>query len=586
MNFSNLRIGTRLGAGFGVVVVLLALITGIGITELVEEHTTLKALVEQSGQRLEDTANLRGAVSRRAIVARNLVLLKDPSQIAVERSVLERSQKVIDEALTNLNRALETHTDVTAEHRSLAAAIVKVEGTYGPLARDIVAAAAAGRTDEAIRRMNEECRPQLVALLDAIESYLNHERRLEEALVAEASSKFVSTRTTMLVLGFLAIAGAIALAIAITRSITAPLAQVSRAAVRVRDGDLTQEVEVRGKDEVADVLLAIREMQHSLRRVVGEVRTGVDSVSTASSQIAAGNQDLSNRTEQQAGSLQQTASAMEELTATVRQSADNARQANQLASAASEAASKGGAVVGQVVSTMNDITASSKKIADIISVIDGIAFQTNILALNAAVEAARAGEQGRGFAVVAGEVRNLAQRSAQAAREIKSLIGESVEKVEAGSRQVNDAGAAMSEIVSQVKRVTDLIGEISSAAGEQSAGIGQVNESVTNMDQSTQQNAALVEQSAAAAASLRDQAERLMQAVSVFKLAQSETHSAIAQAQASSRSTASAAVPARKPATTARKEAAKPATPARKPAPPVAKPSAPPAAASDDWQEF
>jgi methyl-accepting chemotaxis protein len=277
-------------------------------------------------------------------------------------------------------------------------------------------------------------------------------------------------------------------------------------------------------------------MRAQFSQVVGEVRNGVESVSTASGEIAAGNQDLSSRTEQQASSLQETAASMEELTTTVKQSADNARQANQLANTASEAASKGGAVVGQVVSTMEEITASSRKIADIISVIDGIAFQTNILALNAAVEAARAGEQGRGFAVVAGEVRNLAQRSAQAAREIKTLISDSVEKVDAGSKQVAEAGATMNEIVTQVRRVTDLIGEISSAALEQSSGIGQVNEAITQMDQVTQQNAALVEQSAAAAASLKAQANQLAEAVAVFKLSHAEAHGAITQAQERSRS--------------------------------------------------
>ena len=286
-------------------------------------------------------------------------------------------------------------------------------------------------------------------------------------------------------------------------------------------------------------------------------------------------------------SLQQTAASMEQLTSTVKQSADNAKQANQLASAASEAATKGGAVVGQVVSTMEDITASSKKIADIISVIDGIAFQTNILALNAAVEAARAGEQGRGFAVVAGEVRNLAQRSAQAAREIKSLINDSVEKVDSGSKQVAEAGAAMSDIVLQVKRVTDLIGEITTASLEQSSGIGQVNDAITQMDQVTQQNAALVEESAAAAASLREQAHSLAQAVSVFKLSHQESHDAISTAQASARSaTPAAAAPKAGGVRAALKRAVTPKA-AR-----AAKAAAPTAAAhsnssaKDNWEEF
>jgi methyl-accepting chemotaxis protein len=286
----------------------------------------------------------------------------------------------------------------------------------------------------------------------------------------------------------------------------------------VADGDLSHHVEAGAQDEVGRLLTQVGGMQSRLAQMVRQIRASTDSISTASSEIASGNQDLSLRTEQTAANLQAAASSMEQLTGTVKQSADSARQANQLASSAAEVAARGGAVVSQVVSTMNEINASSKKIADIIGVIDGIAFQTNILALNAAVEAARAGEQGRGFAVVAGEVRNLAQRSAQAAKEIKGLIGASVEKVDSGSKLVADAGKTMKEIVGSVQRVTDIIGEISAAASEQSDGIGQVNASVVQLDQMTQQNAALVEQSAAAAASLKSQASSLALVVGTFRL--------------------------------------------------------------------
>jgi methyl-accepting chemotaxis protein len=303
-----------------------------------------------------------------------------------------------------------------------------------------------------------------------------------------------------------------------SRTITTPIQRAVDTAEQVADGDLATPVRASGSDEIAQLLKALQTMQGKLAAVVREVRLNSESVAAASAQIAQGNQDLSQRTEQQASALQETAASMEELSSTVRQNADNARQANQLAVGASEVAAKGGAVVGEVVETMKGINDSSRQISDIIGVIDGISFQTNILALNAAVEAARAGEQGRGFAVVAGEVRNLAQRSAEAAKEIKGLIGASVERVGKGTALVDEAGARMTEIVASIQRVTDIMGEISAASHEQSDGVAQVGNAVTQMDQATQQNAALVEESAAAAASLKGQAERLVQAVAVFRL--------------------------------------------------------------------
>ncbi|HEX8884645.1 MAG TPA: methyl-accepting chemotaxis protein, partial [Noviherbaspirillum sp.] len=340
-----------------------------------------------------------------------------------------------------------------------------------------------------------------------------------------------------------------------------------RIASAVASGDLTQNIPVRANDETGKLMQALKRMNDSLVDIVGRVRTGTDTIVSASSQIASGNLDLSSRTEQQASSLEETASAMDELNSTVRQNEDNARQANQLALAASDVAVRGGAVVSDVVQTMGAINAASHRIADIISVIDGIAFQTNILALNAAVEAARAGEHGRGFAVVASEVRSLAQKSASAAREIKALITDSVSQVEGGTKLAQQAGATMEEVVASVRRVTDMMGEISSASAEQSAGIGQVNDAITQMDQVTQQNAALVEEAAAAAGALQEQAQHLLTAVQVFRLHGGQ-----------------ALVP---PAVPARAAPAAPALPARasRAEPRLTAPASAPAAGGD-WEEF
>jgi methyl-accepting chemotaxis protein len=349
--------------------------------------------------------------------------------------------------------------------------------------------------------------------------------RIAKIVAAEAAVTQTRFKDTMglVMWSFLATVGlVVVLVVPLTlmnsASITGPIGYAARVAESIAAGDLTMPIRVEGTDEAATLLAALNRMQDSLRSVVGQVHESSSSIRHASSEVASGNTDLSHRTEQAASSLQQTASSMEQLTSTVRHSAESARQASQMAGSAAQVAQRGGQVVAQVVSTMDEINHSSKKIADIIGTIDGIAFQTNILALNAAVEAARAGEQGRGFAVVAGEVRSLAQRSAAAAREIKTLIGASVDRVQAGSKLVADAGSTMDEIVASVQRVADIIGEITAAAGEQSAGIGNVNSAVTQLDSMTQQNAALVEQSAAAAESLREQAERLSGVVGTFKL--------------------------------------------------------------------
>lgn len=372
---------------------------------------------------------------------------------------------------------------------------------------------------------------------------------------------------------------AVVTGVMVSRSVTRPISQAVGIAQTIADGNLSLPIDVHGNDETALLVQSLKSMRDSLADIVARVRVGTDTIATASSEIAIGNLDLSSRTEQQAASLEETASSMEELTSTVKQNADNAKQANHLAATASDVAVKGGAVVSQVVDTMGSINASAKKIVDIIAVIDGIAFQTNILALNAAVEAARAGEQGRGFAVVASEVRNLAQRSAAAAKEIKVLIGDSVEKVDAGSKLVTEAGITMGEIVVSVKRVTDIMSEIMAASQEQSAGIEQVNQAISQMDQVTQQNAALVEEAAAAAASMQDQAGQLAQTVAVFKLDRNQAATSAASTQ---RQPVQATAPARK------QRAITAATaPSRIVRPPAAKQlESTVAAAGDDWESF
>ena len=397
-----------------------------------------------------------------------------------------------------------------------------------------------------------------------------------DASVKDGGAAVIRSESLMLILGLLASALGMGCAAYITRAITQPINAAVKVAQTVASGDLTSHIEVHTTEETGQLLQALKDMNSSLVNIVAQVRSGTETIATASTEIASGNLDLSSRTEEQASSLEETASSMEELTATVRQNADNAQQANQLALSASGVAVKGGEVVGKVVETMDAINDSSRKIVDIISVIDGIAFQTNILALNAAVEAARAGEQGRGFAVVASEVRNLAQRSAAAAKEIKTLIGDSVEAVDAGSKLVAEAGNTMAEIVASVQRVTDIMAEISLATQEQSSGIDQINQAIGQMDQVTQQNAALVEEAAAAAESLQEQSGQLAGVVSVFKL--DGALAPVAQAKA--------AAPRRVVASVAPKRPAPPRPTAGRPAlhaVPSQRQSAP---RDDEWEVF
>ena len=435
--------------------------------------------------------------------------------------------------------------------------------------------------DEAATKQvyENEFKPAVTKLTAATLAIVKSQRDQLDASAKALENANANARTGLVVFALIALALGVSLALALGRSITGPLGRAAEAAEAIAHFDLTREIPAGGADEIGRLLGALQGMQGSLQKLIGEVRSASDSIGTASAEIATGNLDLSQRTEQTASNLQNAASSMSELTGTVKQTADAAMTANQLASSAAMVAQRGGEAVSQVVATMDEISQSSRKINDIIGVIDGIAFQTNILALNAAVEAARAGEQGRGFAVVASEVRSLAQRSAGAAKEIKTLISASVERVDSGTQQVQAAGSTMTEIVASVQRVTDIIGEISAAAREQSEGIGVVNGSVVQLDQMTQQNAALVEESAAAAESLREQSNRMAEAIAVFKLGGSAAPTRAYAAKAPS-TPAPAGKPVSKPAPKATASAAgKPAhaKPVATPAPTAAKPAPRPA---------
>ncbi len=513
MNPQNLKIGTRLGLGFALILLFLGCIAGLGVLQLQNAGDATDEMVKQGLVKERLAADWLGATSSNSV--RTFALLKSTDledQKYFQKGITQTSQSI-----TENSKKLLAMLDKPEEKKLYEASLAK-RAAYIDLRNAALKLKNDDQLAQAIRLVDAKLVPALETYEASIKAMLLYQAAQIDQTASSINALYRSARSGLIALALAALALGCMLAWWLTLGITRPLSQAVKVAQTVAAGNLTSTVEVKSTDETGQLLQALKDMNDSLAKVVGEVRVGTDTIATASSQIAAGNMDLSSRTEQQASSLQETAASMEELTSTVKQNADNARQANQLAVTASGVALKGGSVVAQVVDTMGAINSSSRKIVDIIGVIDGIAFQTNILALNAAVEAARAGEQGRGFAVVAAEVRNLAQRSAGAAKEIKTLIGDSVQKVEEGSKQVAQAGQTMDEIVDSVKRVTDIMAEITAASQEQSTGIEQVNQAITQMDQVTQQNAALVEEAAAAAASLREQASNLSQVVSVFKL--------------------------------------------------------------------
>ncbi|QNB06740.1 HAMP domain-containing protein [Herbaspirillum frisingense] len=510
---SNLKIGKRLALGFSVILLLAITIICIGIWRLQGINDATKAMMQRPLEKERLISDWLPIVQTSITRATAVAKTTDPALAPFFAKEDAASSKISTELLKKLQPILESEQELMLFKK------IETQRSLYIAARDQMRKAkAAGDLEEANRLLESTFMPRANDLKDALQNLLTMQRKSIDDTAIEIEHTAQSGRSLLISLGVLILLFGVSSAWYLTVNITRPLTVAVGVARSIADGDLTVDIEVRSKDEVGILLSALKDMNGSLLRIVSDVRGGTDAIATASNQIAGGNLDLSSRTEEQASSLEQTAAAMEQLSATVKQNSDNAVQANTLATSASGVAAEGGDVVGAVISTMHSIDASSKKIVDIISVIDGIAFQTNILALNAAVEAARAGEQGRGFAVVASEVRSLAQRSAAAAKEIKALIGDSVEKVGAGTRLVEKAGLTMDEVVASVKRVTDVVSEISAASREQSEGIDQVKHAVTQMDGVTQQNAALVEEAAAAAQSLQQQAANLARIVSVFKL--------------------------------------------------------------------
>jgi methyl-accepting chemotaxis protein len=516
---NNSKVSTRLAIGFGSILFLLVTVALVGFYGISSLHSRLDGIARVNNDESKYAKDMKASVADRAIAIRNIALLTDPAGLAQESKRVERQKKIYADAEDALGKMFATEAGTTARERSLYAQIKENNAAAVPLMDKAIALGLANNPAEAIKVLLQEARPKQAAWLSNLNELADVEDQLNAQATEEANVTYHLIQiTAWAIVGFSLILG-VFLAILIARSILKQLggepAQAQKMAQQIAQGNLTQKVYVAANDNTS-LMASLETMRTNLSNIVSEIKTSAESISVAAGEISQGNVDLSQRTEEQAASLEETAASMEEITATVRQNTENARQGNTLANTASETAATGGEVVGRVVTTMQDIASSSSKVAEIITVIEGIAFQTNILALNAAVEAARAGEQGRGFAVVAGEVRTLAQRSAAAAKEITELIGTSVEHVTAGEALVHNAGQTMSEVVRSVKRVTDIMGEIASASSEQTIGIEQVNVAVSQMDEVTQQNAALVEQATAAARAMADQAQALRDSVAIF----------------------------------------------------------------------
>jgi methyl-accepting chemotaxis protein len=518
MQLSQLKIGTRLAFGFGLLVFLSLLSAGLSLNKLGAIQANLEDVVTDNNLRVRLNNEMSQAVHIVARVVRTLVILEDVNQMGQEKDKIIQARERYDKSFAALQKL-----PASAAGQALRSKIADLAGISRRLNNQIIELAMANKDAEAKDLLLGQAGPAVNQWQEAIAENIHLQEQQNEQQYRDAESDYLLARNILAVTCALSVLLAVVSGWLISRSIVRQLgaepADAAALAQRVASGDLSLHIQLQQGDSTS-LMAQLKTMQDSLVRLVTGVRQGSESVASASAQIAQGNHDLSARTEQQASALEETAASMEQLAATVKQNADSARQANQLAVSASKMAMEGGDAMVEVVETMQGINESSRKINDIIGVIDGIAFQTNILALNAAVEAARAGEQGRGFAVVASEVRSLAGRSADAAKEIKQLISASVQRVEQGNALVNKAGASATEVANAIRRVTDIVGEISAANSEQSAGVAQIGEAVTQMDNATQQNASLVEEMAAATSSMKSQAEELVAAVAVFNLGQ------------------------------------------------------------------